>query len=595
MLIIQQDFRSKDGLYNLIPEQTLPSPPPSQPSTPAKPRFSSPVGTPSRKRKAAEAVDEEDEELPSSQSSSSSRRSSVTPSKRLRGQDLFDSRVFNSADSTSTFYRFIASLREKIHDEVKETSSTHKLIRVLRDGGRLMRCYTQNIDGLEAREGLVMDLKRGRGTKRRFMKKHWAEPRKEHPQGTDHDGGCEVVQLHGDLETLRCSVCATQWTWTENETEVFMDGFAPRCGKCATKSDDRQKTGKRGLAVGSLRPNIVLYGEDHPQNTLLSPFVPFDASSQPDVLIIMGTSLKVFGLQKIIREFAKAVHAQKNGKVIFVNRTKPAESVWDSFIDYFVPMDCDDWVEDLRTRRPDLWLRQGELALTVTKKPSVKRKRVSDASGEDGKEIRPKKLTKLPVIEVSSKQPNEQTVAPLASAIPRVAVAPLTPRRHLNVESFRQKLLSPRAQRKRPDLSPITENLLPQTPHGPKAVLGFPDSPNRPTFSPFTPMLLGGSNLRQEVKASEDKDIEIPESDEEKENRARMLSNEINEDSKSIPGTPSRAARSDKIILPLGLRSRKSPPGTRSRIQTWRESEKTMTSGISGALSRFAAVISGRS
>ncbi|ETN36674.1 uncharacterized protein HMPREF1541_08952 [Cyphellophora europaea CBS 101466] len=543
------DFRSKDGLYNLIPEQTLPSPPPSQPSTPSKERFASPTGTPSRKRKASESVDEDQGDLPpSTQSSTSSRRSSVTPTKRLRGQDLFDSRVFNSADSTTIFYRFIASLREKIHDDVKETSATHKFIRVLRDGGRLMRCYTQNIDGLEAREGLVMDLKRGKGTRRRFQKKYWAEPRPDHPAGSHHDGGCEVVQLHGDLDTLRCSVCATQWTWTENETEVFTDGFAPRCKKCARKSDERQKTGKRGLAVGSLRPNIVLYGEDHPQNSLLSPFVPYDAGSQPDVLIIMGTSLKVFGLQKIIREFAKAVHAQKKGKVIFVNRTKPAESVWDNFIDYFIPMDCDDWIDDLKLRRSDLWFRQGELDLKVSKKTSVKRKRKS----EDGEDITLKRPTKKPKfwVEIPSQQPDDGVGN---ATMLQPAVLPLTPRHnHANSQSLRRNLLSPLTNAKRPDISPMTDCSHPRTPTRADAFARMA-SPKAPAYSPLTPATFAPSSLQHAMSAESDFGVEIQESDHEKENMPNQKQPGPSVEEDTIVVTPCKRRFSKNAELPAPL------------------------------------------
>lgn len=295
----------------------------------------------------------------------------------MRGEDLFNARVFQSAETTTTFYQFIATLRQKITDEVKDTSATHKFIRTLRDGGRLMRCYTQNIDGLEAREGLCLDLIRGRGNKRRFLKKNYELPRPKCTSGTDFESGCEVVQLHGELTNLRCRLCATEQEWTQEETEIFLEGAAPKCERCNEKSQLRQATGKRGLAVGELRPNIVLYGEDHPQNALLVPLIAFDQSSSPDVLVIMGTSLKVHGLQKVVRDFAKVVHAQKNGRVVFVNRTRPSESQWEGIIDDYIAMDCDDWIADLRNRREDLWLRQGELQLRPTKLAGQKRKRDS--------------------------------------------------------------------------------------------------------------------------------------------------------------------------------------------------------------------------
>lgn len=443
-----------------------------------------------------------------------------------------------------------------------------------------MRCYTQNIDGLEAREGLVMDLKRGKGTKRRFMKKIWEQPKQEQTQGTDQDGGCEVVQLHGDLETLRCSVCATQWTWTENETEVFMDGYAPRCRKCARKSDERQQTGKRGLAVGSLRPNIVLYGEEHPQNSLLSPFVPFDASSQPDVLIIMGTSLKVFGLQKIIREFAKAVHATKKGKVVFVNRTKPAESVWDSYIDYFVPMDCDDWVADLRLRRSDLWLRQGELGLNVTKPTSQKKRKSQDMSGGPDDQPAIQKQKQKPVVEIPIKGPTQHKLS--SSLSTSTGPVPLTPRR---LDKVQRNILSPLMRAKRPELSPAKSMGL-QTPTSANTVKS-PRSPKAPMFSPITPATLGPSGLRKAASASDDSVLEIEESDHEKENRIQRPSEPPADEGEIVVVTPSRSIES-KIKLPLVLEPKAgAPPLATTREYTTEQINK----GVGRAIGRVRGML----
>lgn len=86
------------------------------------------------------------------------------------------------------------------------------------------------------------------------------------------------------------------------------------------------------------------------------------------MMIILGTSLKVFGLKRIVKEFAKAVHA-RGGKVIYVNNTPAAASTWKDIIDYHIDMDCDKWVADVRKRRPDIWEVQLTLDLgKVTKK-----------------------------------------------------------------------------------------------------------------------------------------------------------------------------------------------------------------------------------
>ena len=404
----------------------------------------------------------------------------------MKGEDLFNSRVFQSAETTTTFYQFIATLRQKIVTEVKDTSATHKFVRTLRDGGRLMRCYTQNIDGLEAREGLCMDLTRGRGNKRRFMKKHYESPRPQQTQGTDFDPGCEVVQLHGELSNLRCRVCATEQDWTKSETEIFLEGAVPKCEKCAEKSDLRQATGKRGLAVGELRPNIVLYGEDHPQNSLLVPLIAFDQSSNPDLLIIMGTSLKVHGLQRVVRDFAKVVHAQKNGRVVFVNRTRPSESQWEGTIDDYVAMDCDEWIADLRTRREDLWLRQGELDLKVTKVAGEKRKRKTTDEAEISSS-QPTKRTKISVnVPVLKKTPSKAASKSIKIHKDATCVK-ATPKKTTGwknrdaVTRCASNVLSPLVQQ-RPEYSPLKKHFKPLRDQG----NFLPGSPISPAYSALT-------------------------------------------------------------------------------------------------------------
>ena len=250
-----------------------------------------------------------------------------------------------------------------------DTTSTHKFIRTLRDRRKLVRCYTQNIDGLESREELSTDLELGKGHRRRFTKKAVEVPEATANAlpTTKADRGCEVVQLHGDLGTVRCMICSKTSQWGAWEQDTFSGGHAPQCHDCAQQDRDRRDRGMRGTAIGTLRPNIVLYGEEHPSGDLLSPITTHDLGLAPDLLIIMGTSLKVHGLKVLVKEFAKAVHQKRNGKVVFVNLTKPASSTWDGVIDYWVNMDCDAWIKDVRKRRPELWQAQGVLDVKVTK------------------------------------------------------------------------------------------------------------------------------------------------------------------------------------------------------------------------------------
>ncbi|KFY24726.1 hypothetical protein V493_05051 [Pseudogymnoascus sp. VKM F-4281 (FW-2241)] len=277
----------------------------------------------------------------------------------MKGKDLFDSIIWTDKLTTSIFYTFISSLRQKITKDVKSGTDTHKFIRALRDGGRLVRNYTQNIDMLETLEGLTAELSRGTGARGRFNPKLRKEPRTGNDQkGDKHDSGVEVVHLHGSLHSLRCSLCARLAQWDEDRQVTTLAGEGPECPWCSENSARREDKGRRGLAVGRLRPDIVLYGEEHPSADLVGPLITHDLSLNPDMLLILGTSMRVHGLKVMVREFAKAVHG-RGGSVVFVNQTKPPDSVWGDVIDYWVEWDCDAWVADVKQRRDDIWIPQG--------------------------------------------------------------------------------------------------------------------------------------------------------------------------------------------------------------------------------------------
>jgi NAD-dependent SIR2 family protein deacetylase len=325
----------------------------------------------------------------------SSSQTSTTPSIRnslpnLKGKDLFDSIIWSDALSTSIFYTFISSLRQKILNDVKSTTETHKFIRSLRDAGRLVRNYTQNIDMLESREGLCTELERGTGNRTRFSQKVQREPRPADENGASIlDSGVEVVHLHGSLDKLRCGLCAKSSSWDEDDRhQATLAGEAPDCPWCVANSAHREGKGRRSLAVGRLRPDIVLYGEEHPSAHLVAPLITHDLSLGPDILLILGTSLRVHGLKVMVREFGKAVHG-KGGKVVFVNMTKPPESIWGDVIDYWVEWDCDTWVADLKERRKDIWLPLGgsndasskeERPRAVAKNPAATRPDVTNGA-----------------------------------------------------------------------------------------------------------------------------------------------------------------------------------------------------------------------
>ena len=134
-------------------------------------------------------------------------------------------------------------------------------------------------------------------------------------------------------------------------------------------AQDRVARSARALKIGTLRPAIVLYDEPHPLGDEIGQIQTADVRKGPDLLIIMGTSLKVHGLKKLVKEFAKVTHGRKGpripGIVIFVNKTPPG-SEWDGVIDYHVEGDTDSWTEkviaDWKKHKPADWEHQTTLA-----------------------------------------------------------------------------------------------------------------------------------------------------------------------------------------------------------------------------------------
>ncbi|KAG8793839.1 hypothetical protein FRC12_001469 [Ceratobasidium sp. 428] len=94
----------------------------------------------------------------------------------------------------------------------------------------------------------------------------------------------------------------------------------------------------------------------------------------------MGTSLKVHGLRRLVKSFAKAVHSSRplpnnnnnnnnnpshSHCVLFVNRTAPPPGEWTGVIDYHVEGDADTWVAQVlgewKKSRPADWEAQTTL------------------------------------------------------------------------------------------------------------------------------------------------------------------------------------------------------------------------------------------
>ncbi|TDL20745.1 DHS-like NAD/FAD-binding domain-containing protein [Rickenella mellea] len=248
------------------------------------------------------------------------------------GRDLFDASVFNSEHTTALFCQMIA----RLSDLSTSASPTyfHKLLRALDDRGKLLRVYTQNIDALELKAGLTFGVP---GYDDRRSKSKTRSPKGKERADAEIDESSQMqdesspsssrlptppaetprcIPLHGTLQTMHCQTCTHTFPLSSH-TESLSSGIPPDCPECTSLEATRQLIGKRRRGVGKLRPSVVLYNEAHRDGEGVGEVARRDlvgakgkGRAGADLLLVVGTSLRVPGTKRIVREFAKAVRAR---------------------------------------------------------------------------------------------------------------------------------------------------------------------------------------------------------------------------------------------------------------------------------------------
>lgn len=227
------------------------------------------------------------------------------------GQQLFDaSVVFKDAKATHQFQKTVCDLY-KVCDSAQPTSF-HNLLNDVAKGERLLRMYTQNVDCLDTEMSHLLT--------KTPLEAPW-------PQ---------TVQLHGTVRMMNCTKCS--WMG-EFDPEVFgTDEVFPECPECRELEDVRRVAGKRSQGIGRLRPRIVLYNENNPEAELIGRVCEADLKKRPDGLIVVGTTLKVPGVKRLVKELCQAVHAAK-GATVWMNLEEPPQQIFKDF-DLVVKGDC---------------------------------------------------------------------------------------------------------------------------------------------------------------------------------------------------------------------------------------------------------------
>lgn len=178
-----------------------------------------------------------------------------------------------------------------------QPSDSHKLLALLEQRKKLLRVYTQNIDGLESTAG-VSDSK--------------------------------IVYCHGSLKFMLCTRCSKRRVpLDESILGAIRFGSVPRCrvvtskstalansGRSPTRTSTRTKRPRSlmtsitdyeddGMMCGGvLRPGITFFGETLDQS--VSRKIESD-QTKADALIVIGTSLSVAPISKVIEYLPRGI------------------------------------------------------------------------------------------------------------------------------------------------------------------------------------------------------------------------------------------------------------------------------------------------
>jgi len=139
-------------------------------------------------------------------------------------------------------------------------------------------------------------------------------------------------------------VCSKCHELSEFDASRFCDPVPPVCTNCEELNRVRTEVaGKRSHGVGMLRPRMVLYNEHNPDDEAIGAVTREDLRKRPDAIIVVGTTLKVPGVKRIVREMCATVRDRKDGVAIWINAgSEPSGKEFEDCWDIVVKGTCDE-------------------------------------------------------------------------------------------------------------------------------------------------------------------------------------------------------------------------------------------------------------
>jgi NAD-dependent histone deacetylase SIR2 len=224
--------------------------------------------------------------------------------------------VYKDDRATSSFHDMVRELSHR----TKQAKPTpfHHMLATLAEEGRLLRLYSQNVDGIDTS----------------------LEPLKTNVPLNTKGPWPKTIQLHGGLEKMVCTKCKT---CLDFDAALFEGSEPPDCPVCTERDMIRVAGGLRSHGIGRLRPRMVLYNEFNPDGDAIGMVSEADLKTKPDAVIVVGTTLKIPGTRRLAREMCQLARDRRGGFTAWINLDQPPSGAdlkdcWDMV----VTAECDD-------------------------------------------------------------------------------------------------------------------------------------------------------------------------------------------------------------------------------------------------------------
>ncbi|KAI1859796.1 hypothetical protein JX265_010245 [Neoarthrinium moseri] len=324
---------------------------------------------------------------------------------KASGKQLFDASVYKHNDSTESFHDMVREMSHQTKNA--KPSPFHHMIASIAEEGRLLRLYTQNVDGIDTSMPPLAT----------------AVPLNEKPPWP------RTIQLHGGLEKMVCSKCSELYPF---DGSLFNGPEPPPCKGCLETDNVRTShAGKRSHGVGKLRPRMVLYNEHNPDQDAIYKVIKADCKKSPDAIIVVGTSMKIPGVKMLVKDLCEVTRARKDGVTVWINLdSEPSDAQLKDCWDIVVRAKCDDvatlaglpyWdqspalgddvkVDDAKMKEN---LRGTELEVRIPRSPDLSASSVKDESrASTPTEAKPKSIEKFKGIPTPTASPKMRTALP---------------------------------------------------------------------------------------------------------------------------------------------------------------------------------------